>query len=450
MGQNKKKIQKEQIEGELPETISMATFPDELIEKLAVELNITNFIEDIHYDEFRMGLIRELDNMEVYTMRNLTHEKLTKAALKACEALIQNPGFYSNPPAGQEAGSAVGNPLISQQGELGQGIAKRNPLTTRNEHRIERMVEQIMLEEGLQDLLRGVKTASAKAWAKTKGALQKASQGATGAINAKVSRVRELRGSLESIKNMVFEAEKESREKLPISKDMEIAMKIPSLAKQAVSEINTEKQAVSQIAPAVTQQAEIYTKHVTNILNEIKKTSTNKRQPLNEEATITLTSIIGLVMAVLGGVPLILKGLYKLSKKLGFEKTSIAIHHVWHVVHKVEEKTIDYVVPDKLSYVLYNKAWKKGFKTSKAHLEFEQYKANQGGARKKVENLIYKIMLVYFLFAGFEVVLEAGASMIGVAKGAANMVKAIEIAGGVIEAGEIIAPAVMAGRVVTA
>ena len=78
-------------------------------------------------------------------------------------------------------------------------------------------------------------------------------------------------------------------------------------------------------------------------------------------------------------------------------------------------------------------------KGEEAYNEIE-IKAEADGiaAIKKVKNLIYKAILIYFAWDGIKGVLHAGASLIGFIEGAATTVKGIELAKGAAEISKLV------------
>jgi hypothetical protein len=63
--------------------------------------------------------------------------------------------------------------------------------------------------------------------------------------------------------------------------------------------------------------------------------------------------IAGFGLAIVGGLPLLFKGLFKLANFLNAPKAAALFKKAEHVTHAIEEKVIDYIVPDALSYQIY-------------------------------------------------------------------------------------------------
>jgi hypothetical protein len=153
-------------------------------------------------------------------------------------------------------------------------------------------------------------------------------------------------------------------------------------------------------------------------------------------------TILGFGLAVVGGLPLLFKGLHKLASYLKAEKVAELFEKAEHISHAIEEKVIDYAIPDRLSYVIYKFLNKKGYHVSDKQelLTFDQFKldADKTSARKKTEGLVYKALLIYFAINGLIGVLKAGASLLGFVEGGATAVKGVELARGAEEVAKIV------------
>jgi len=311
------------------------------------------------------------------------------------------------------------------------------------------MIKKENINEGLIDLIKkaaaSLKQGASQGWEKVQGALRSSVANLTGIIAKKSPELAKLKPQLQFIMDIKNEAEAETGEKFPIDNTMQIAQNLSLKAREATQEVNALKgqgaSATNQSQPVAPNQRgvqEAFAIELTTIINETVADYSSDRaiQPLNE--VLGVTTVIGLVLGIMGGIPLLLKGLYKFTKYVGLEKLSGAIEHAYHVAHKIEAKGIDVMIPDRLSYAIYKKAWAKGFKTSKTFLEFPDYSANKQHAKQKVEGLIYKLLLVYFAAEGISGILHASSTALTAAEGAASTVKAIEIATGVIDAAAIL------------
>lgn len=281
----------------------------------------------------------------------------------------------------------------------------------------EELTRQYLIEEGLwDDVKSGVKKLSAKVTAKFKSL---ATDWAS-IIKEKIDELSNLPEETVTVIDAVKAATKETSESIP----MDAAL---SAAKE-LGKINAISTAESDLAGPVHNEAAA--------LSESYVVLTNKRyiqQPkqLNEFGIITAA---GFGLAVVGGLPLLFKGLKKLALSLNAEKTAALFDKAYIVTHALEQKTIDYVVPDKLSYQVYKLLNEKGFHVTGEDklISYEDYKsdADKKSARKKTDDLIYKAILIAFAINGLVGVLKAGASMLGFVEGAATAVKGVEVGQG--------------------
>lgn len=163
-------------------------------------------------------------------------------------------------------------------------------------------------------------------------------------------------------------------------------------------------------------------------------------EPLNEDFGVT--AAVGMGLAVMGGLPMLFKGLHKLAGALGAQKVAVLFEKAEKVTHHFEQKTIDFVMPDKLAHAVYVALWKMGIKLTKGDepLNEIEIKAEKEGleALKKCKGLVYKCLLIYFAISGISGVLKAGASLLGFVEGAATSVKGVELAKGAVEVSKLV------------
>ena len=185
----------------------------------------------------------------------------------------------------------------------------------------------------------------------------------------------------------------------------------------------------------------MYFSSLYSVLREDSYIQNNER--LNEDFGVS--AVLGIGLAIMGGLPMLFKGLHKLAGVLGAENAAKLFEKAEHITHSFEQKTIDFIVPDKLSYVFYSILTKQGLKISNANemLTFEEFQVNadKSEAMKKTQGIIYKILLIYFAINGIRGVLHAGASLLGFVEGTASSVKGIELARGAKELAVLIGAA---------
>lgn len=156
---------------------------------------------------------------------------------------------------------------------------------------------------------------------------------------------------------------------------------------------------------------------------------------LNEDFGVT--AALGLALGSFGGAHLIFKGLAALAGYLKMTKTQKLFSHWAHVLHDVESKTLNKVVPDKLAYVFYRMGRGAAAKflpfvdlKNKKPIAFAEFKSDSK-LKMNVKQAMYKLLLSYLLVHGIVGALKAGMSVLGVAEGAASTVKGVEIAAGI-------------------
>lgn len=418
-------MEKQFSEASGPAPVNQNLITDKTLGVLANTLGLD--LENVQPEEFRIGIVEELDKMMVYTTDGLNNEKLAKAALSAYENLQTHPNFYTNPPS-QEIGHVL----------TGDQFAPDNF----QYEELQKYVEYV-INEDLSDMILKIKQFGGSAWEgakskflKTTGAFKKASSSLS-------QRMQQLKSGIAPIVQIINQAQQESGEKLPVDQNMRIAAALPRHAAIAQAEISSEKNEVEQaIKSRTSTQQESYFRKLDTILEEAVP-----KQKINE--ALTPVTIVGFMLATMGGSVMLFKGLEKLAKKFGLEKTAKAFHSTYHVAHAIEEKVVDYVIPDRLSYLIYSKLWRRGFKLKTSPsaqknemLAFEVYRKNAYGSRHKVENLVYKIILGYFLVNGAIGMFKAGISLLGVAEGTATAIKAVEVATAAGAALELFEPAI--------
>lgn len=145
-----------------------------------------------------------------------------------------------------------------------------------------------------------------------------------------------------------------------------------------------------------------------------------------------MISATGVALGMMGGLPMLFSGLRKLASWIKAESIAKIFEKAYHITHTLEKKTIDFIIPFKLGYSVYKGLWNIGIKYTKGNkpLSEDEAKNTEEGkkAMAKVENLVYKVLLVFFAWDGIKGALHAGASLLGFVEGAASAVKGVEIA----------------------
>jgi len=281
----------------------------------------------------------------------------------------------------------------------------------------EELFRSYLIEEGLWDDVKGgVKKLSAKVTAKFKSL---ATDWAS-VIKEKIDELGNLPEETALIISAVKSATKETGESIPMDAALSAAKELGKIDALSVAESDLS-------GPIHDEAAALSEAYV--VLNN--KGYTQRKEQLNEFGIVTAA---GIGLALIGGLPLVFKGLKKLAAALNAQKTAELFEKAYVVTHALEQKTIDYVVPDMLSYQVYKLLNEKGFHVTgeQTLLSYEDYKsdADATGARKKTDDLIYKAILIAFAINGLIGVLKAGASMLGFVEGAATAVKGVEVGQG--------------------
>ena len=116
-----------------------------------------------------------------------------------------------------------------------------------------------------------------------------------------------------------------------------------------------------------------------------------RRQALNE-VVLGGFEVIGLILAAIGGVPLLLKGLFKLTGFLGLNKVSEKLEIAYEKAHHFEEAVIDIAIPDKALYAVYIAIQESKNPDQVANLKIYQSGTEESGGKKiKLAGLVKRI-----------------------------------------------------------
>ena len=252
-------------------------------------------------------------------------------------------------------------------------------------------------------------------------------------INEKIEELSTLPEEVSLVMSAVKTGMKESGESLTLDDTLKMAKEL--------GQLNAVDIASNDLAGPVKEKAAQLQK--TGKMTEIyavlgDKRYTSQKKKLNE---LGVTAVAGIGLAVMGGLPMLFSGLKKLAQMLGAEGLVGVFEKAYHVTHAFEEKVVDYMIPDRLSYQAYKFLNSRGFHVTQKQelLSYEEYKtdADKSGARKKTDGLIYKVILIYFAVQGLVGVLKSGLSLLGFVEGGATAVKSAELAKGASEVAKI-------------
>lgn len=293
------------------------------------------------------------------------------------------------------------------------------------------LIEQYLIREGLwDDVKSGVQKLStfvtkqfkqvAAAWAK--------------AISQAVSKLGDIPDEAKKVFQVLKQAMQQTGETFQMDAGLQAAKELGRLGSDgALAAVQQDLEGpVHEKAKAAQVKAEgKYLSSIYVVLSEQGYTRI-PQQPLNED--LGVTSVLGIGLAIMGGLPLLFKGLHKLASVLGAERAAAIFEKAEHVTHHFEQKVVDFAMPFRLAYVVYLGLWKLGIKLTPGDepLNEIEIKADEEGkqALAKAKGLVYKVLLIYFAIQGIVGALQAGASLLGFVEGTATTVKGVELARG--------------------
>lgn len=163
----------------------------------------------------------------------------------------------------------------------------------------------------------------------------------------------------------------------------------------------------------------------THAINEtvIEMDMSNQSRRLLKE--VGVFEIVGLGLALMGGIPMVLKLLMKLAGFFKLNKTKEVLKKAYDAAHHFEETVVDYLVPDRISYAVYKKFTQK-FGKGKKILEYEAYRGSK--ERKRFDKMLYLVLLTPWLINGLIALKHFVSNMINWVEAGATAVKGIEVA----------------------
>lgn len=300
------------------------------------------------------------------------------------------------------------------------------------------LVDQYLVQEGVwDDVKSGAQKLSAYV---TKQFKQVSGQWAKAIVNAS-SKLTEIPPEAKKVLQVLKHAMQETSETFQMDQGLQDAKELGQINKDAALAVVQKdlEGPVHEKAKAAETKAE--GKHLPGIYNTLAETQyvNLPKEKLNEFGVI---GAAGVGLAIMGGLPLLFKGLGKLANVLGAHGTAELFHKAEHVTHHFEQKAVDFAMPFRLAYAVYLGLWKMGIKLTKGEepLNEIEIKAEDEGKKAimQVKGLIYKVLLIYFAINGISGVLHAGASLLGFVEGTATTVKGIELARGAEEIAKLV------------
>lgn len=299
------------------------------------------------------------------------------------------------------------------------------------------LARQYIIQEGLADdakqgIIKLTKAVKEKIKGKAKDLASK--------ISEAIATFKEMPDELKTLVNAIKKGMKESGESIKLDDVLKGAKQFGSTDFKKVADEDFEnlKSSAANLSNAKTESL-----LKLNSLLLVEETASEKLT-LNE----SVVGLIGIGLATMGFLPMLFAALSKVATWLKCPKIASSMEKAEHLFHKLEEKVIDYIVPDKFSYRVYlalqDTPFSSGLKLSAGDdiISFEDYTSDTAKAyekpdkesnhprsvRSKVDGLIYKGLLVFFLWEGIQGVLHSGASMLGILEGGASAVKGVELA----------------------
>jgi hypothetical protein len=264
-----------------------------------------------------------------------------------------------------------------------------------------------------------------------KGTIAKLARSLSSKLDAGVSALRKSEAAAEDLTDIVLDAEG--------------GTKVVSAINRLGSDFKDAAEAVMghDVKPPAANEAAL--KAAMPILLELNGTLSQKSgaRRLDEVGAF---EVVGLGLGLVGGIPLLLKGLYKLAKLFKMGKAADLLKRMYEAAHHLEEGFVDVVIPDRVSYAIYTKyqearhpekvanfkVWEaepdsavsRAIKPAQRILSAEEY-ANSP-QRKKLEKGLYVVLLTPWLINGLLALKHFISNVINWAEGAATAVKGLE------------------------
>ena len=246
------------------------------------------------------------------------------------------------------------------------------------------------------------------------GVLQRVAEAAADALRKKLSKLKGVMGYLRLFKQVFDDAQRATGKSAPMTTGMRMAMTLDA-----------------DISGAMSGVRESWEPWDSTELDEAQ---------LDE--SMGFTAVVGLILGVMGGIPLLLGALARATKWLGLDRAHTALSRAAHVAHEIESSAIDWAIPAELSHTVYTMLYSRGFRMHAVpglsrvrHLEGDgpltvDTWMSDREVQATFESGMYRIILVYFAFSGLMVLLHAPLSALFAAEATATGVKAVEIGQG--------------------
>ena len=300
------------------------------------------------------------------------------------------------------------------------------------------LVQQYLIKEGTWD---DVKSGAQKLSAYVTKQFKSVAASWAKLIANRISKVSEVPEEAKKILQVLKSAMQQTGESFQMDDALKSAKEFGKVGAQGVSIVQKdlegpvhEKAKAAQVKSEGKYLSSIYATLSEHELPDIKK------QALNED--LGVSAVLGISLAIMGGLPMLFKGLHKLASVLGAESSAQLFERAEHVTHHFEQKVVDFAMPFKLAYAVYLGLWKLGIKLTEGDepLNEIEIKAEDDGKKAivKCKGLVYKTLLIYFAIQGIAGALKAGASLLGFVEGSATTIKGVELARGAEEIAKLV------------
>jgi hypothetical protein len=300
----------------------------------------------------------------------------------------------------------------------------------------EELTRQYIVQEGLTD---DAKQGIIKLTKAVKDKIKGKAKELAAKISEAIATFKKMPNELKTLIDAIKKGMKESGESIKLDDTLKDAKQFGSTDFKKVAEEDFEnlKSNAANLSNAKTES-------LLKLNSLLAEEHVSQKSLLNE----SIIGIVGMGLAGMGFLPMLFKALSKVATWLKLPKIASVMEKAEHFFHKIEEDVIDFIVPDKFSYKVYlalqNTPFSSGLKLSVGDdiVSFEDYTSDKAKAyekpgkenkhprsvRSKVDGLIYKGLLIFFLYEGIQGVLHSGASMLGILEGSASAVKGVELA----------------------
>jgi hypothetical protein len=211
------------------------------------------------------------------------------------------------------------------------------------------LIDQYLIEEGIWDDARsGVQKLSAYVTKQFKQAAGKWAQ----AIVTASSKLAEIPPEAKEILKVLKTAMEQTGETFQMDQGLLAAKELGKIDKDkalAIVQHDLEGPVHDKAKSADTKAEGKYVPEIYSVLAETQYVELPKEKLVE----FGVVGAAGVGLAIMGGLPLLFKGLHKLANVLGAHGTAELFEKAEHVTHHFEQKVVNFVLPFKLAYAVY-------------------------------------------------------------------------------------------------